>query len=123
MIYAGLGVAALIAISYLAKKTGDAASAIGGGIVIGAKAVGTAVNPVSTDNLAYQGTSAVAGIFADYQGATIGSMFADTFKPSSEKAVDAMLSGAPVTAPAKSAPGFNWFRSDAEKQVDALYGK
>jgi Na+-driven multidrug efflux pump len=101
MIFAGLGVAALIAIAYLSKKAGDAAGAIGSGIVTGASAIGGAINPVADSNLAYQGSSAVAGIFADYPQATIGSMFADTFKSSSEKAVDAMLSTWPA-APVKN---------------------
>ena len=102
IIIGGIAVVGVIALGYLAKQGKDAGGAVadwfgkffdklGQGVKDAASATGDAINPVSPKNLVYRGTSAVVAPFADYNGATIGSMFADTFKPSSEKAVDAML--------------------------------
>jgi hypothetical protein len=109
LIFGGLAIAAVLALAFLAKagKEGGQAAVdwigqgidkIGRGLSDAASATGAAVNPTADTNLIYRATSNVGSILVDpgYEGATIGSMFADTFKPSSERAVDEMLRSVPV---------------------------
>lgn len=94
----------LVAVAYIGKKAEDAGKHLEGLMAKlydwmtkkAAPAVGDAVNPTSTSNLVYKGASAVAGVFADYPGATLGTIAADIFPSQAERDVNAMLQQPPA---------------------------
>ena len=80
----GLGLVAIVGIYLLAKK---ASSAVGDA----AAAVGTAVNPVSDQNLAYKGANAVVQAVTGDQSTSLGSKIYDWLHPN--EAQDLGLTG------------------------------
>jgi hypothetical protein len=55
----------------------------------------TALNPASTDNLAYKGATAITQAVTGNKVDSFGTWLANVFKPSAEKEVDAMLAPVP----------------------------
>jgi hypothetical protein len=92
--WAGLGLVAFIAVVWLAKKAGA-------GLISIAPAVGQAVNPVSDQNLAYKGATAVTQVFTG-KGETLGTWFYDMTHGAQVKQIQAMTG--PIIPDATPAP-------------------
>lgn len=85
VIGAGIGLVALLGVYLVARKAG---AALGDA----ASAVGTAINPVSDQNLAYQGTNAVVRAVTGDQDATLGTKIYEWLHPNEAKDLG-LLSG------------------------------
>lgn len=81
----GLIAAGVIGAYFLAKKIGAAAGA-----------VGTAINPLSTGNLAYRGAGALTQAITGNRVDSFGTAIANLFPSKAEQAVNVMLKPAPI---------------------------
>lgn len=93
--WVGVGIAAVIVLGYLGKKTAAAATA-----------VGQAVDPTSTNNIFYRGANAVGGVIADDPSFSLGGWIYSATHPDPTSLPDnpqakraAAVSGAIATDP------------------------